>query len=370
MTSPPSKEVLNVLNYSDKIVVYGAGSVAEEVIRIINNRTKRVVGVIDPKSKKKEICGYPVAGLDDENCILWKDLDIPLVVGIFNAFIDLDALKKRLLKFGWKTVITFTELHSALYSELGDRYWLTKRDFYASHKQNLENAFTLLTDDSSRNLFKALIKYRTHGDASDLPTPDIERQYFAKDLPAWIYPLRLIDCGACNGDTLDSIRKLDLNINEIYAFEPELDNFKNLLVKLAILRKNGVKAYGFPCGVSSDTATLKFSGSGLGGALSEGGDHAVPVVDLDSMFANFNFSNDCRSSLIKMDIEGSEYDALLGGRKIIHDIRPGLAISVFHKPSDLWELPLLIDSWNLGYDLYLRSHQYNGFDVVLYAIPK
>ena len=53
MTSPPSKEVLNVLNYSDKIVVYGAGSVAEEVIRIINNRTKRVVGVIDPKSKKK-----------------------------------------------------------------------------------------------------------------------------------------------------------------------------------------------------------------------------------------------------------------------------------------------------------------------------
>ena len=76
------------------------------------------------------------------------------------------------------------------------------------------------------------------------------------------------------------------------------------------------------------------------------------------------------AQIIKMDIEGSEYDALLGGIKIIHDIRPGLAISVYHKPSDLWELPLLIDSWNLGYDLYLRSHQYNGFYVVLYAIPK
>ena len=35
MTSPPSKEVLNVLNYSDKIVVYGAGSVAALLDRFV-----------------------------------------------------------------------------------------------------------------------------------------------------------------------------------------------------------------------------------------------------------------------------------------------------------------------------------------------
>ena len=108
----------------------------------------------------------------------------------------------------------------------------------------------------------------------------------------------------------------------------------------------------------------------LRGGVSEVGDHTVPVVSLDLMFANFNFSKDCNGTLIKMDIEGSEYDALIGGKKIIRNIRPGLAISVYHKPSDLWELPLLISSWNLEYDFYLRSHQYNGFDVVLYAIPK
>ncbi len=43
-------------------------------------------------------------------------------------------------------------------------------------------------------------------------------------------------------------------------------------------------------------------------------------------------------------IEGSEQEALKGCRRIIRDFHPKLAICVYHKPDDLYEIPVLIKS--------------------------
>jgi hypothetical protein len=74
-------------------------------------------------------------------------------------------------------------------------------------------------------------------------------------------------------------------------------------------------------------------------------------------------------TVVKMDIEGAEHAALLGAARSIQTHRPGLAICLYHEPAHLWEIPFLIQSWNLSYRMYLRSHCYSGFDLVLYAIP-
>lgn len=71
-----------------------------------------------------------------------------------------------------------------------------------------------------------------------------------------------------------------------------------------------------------------------------------------------------------MDIEGSEADALLGAQKTICKYKPDLAICVYHFADDIWEIPLLLDSWNLGYRFYLRTYSSNGFETVLYAVSK
>jgi len=47
---------------------------------------------------------------------------------------------------------------------------------------------------------------------------------------------------------------------------------------------------------------------------------------------------------IKMDIEGAEYDALLGAERLIRSYKPVLAICVYHRPQDIWEIPQLINS--------------------------
>jgi len=44
----------------------------------------------------------------------------------------------------------------------------------------------------------------------------------------------------------------------------------------------------------------------------------------------------------------------LGMKKIIQEQSSSLAICLYHKPQDLWELPLLINGINPNYDMHLR----------------
>ena len=73
-------------------------------------------------------------------------------------------------------------------------------------------------------------------------------------------------------------------------------------------------------------------------------------------------------TFIKMDIEGSEYRALLGARNIIESYKPKLAISIYHKSEDIWQLPQLILEMNSEYKLYLRHYSTAAAETVMYAI--
>ncbi len=68
-----------------------------------------------------------------------------------------------------------------------------------------------------------------------------------------------------------------------------------------------------------------------------------------------------------MDIEGAEIEALKGASEIIKEHRPALAISIYHKPSDLWEIPLLIYNLNPGYSFFLSQHAPILTETVLYC---
>jgi hypothetical protein len=72
-------------------------------------------------------------------------------------------------------------------------------------------------------------------------------------------------------------------------------------------------------------------------------------------------------TFIKMDIEGGEYNALVGAREIIREQKPKLAISVYHRDDDLIKIPLLIHEMLPEYRFYLRHHTPFNVDTVLYA---
>ena len=71
-----------------------------------------------------------------------------------------------------------------------------------------------------------------------------------------------------------------------------------------------------------------------------------------------------------MDVEVREICLWLKGAKnIIETNKPVLAISLYHN-WDLWTIPNYFHDVHKGYDLLIRQHMKNSFDLVLYAVPR
>ena len=71
---------------------------------------------------------------------------------------------------------------------------------------------------------------------------------------------------------------------------------------------------------------------------------------------------------IKYDIEGFELLGLRGSRRLISENCPSLAVCAYHTQSHIWEIPLLIHSFNPDYKFYLRPHG-QIWETICYAIP-
>ncbi len=93
----------------------------------------------------------------------------------------------------------------------------------------------------------------------------------------------------------------------------------------------------------------------------EEGTATVQMVCLDDVLKMVS------PTMIKMDIEGAELDALRGAKRIIQEQTPDLAVCVYHKMSHLWEIVLYLYELVPQYRFYLRSHYGFTMETVLYA---
>jgi FkbM family methyltransferase len=173
--------------------------------------------------------------------------------------------------------------------------------------------------------------------------------------------INYVDGGAFDGDSYLELIKL-CNVGDAYLFEPDKENFSKLRDNLT-----GIKSrYSLlPLALSHEYKILSFSsGEGEGSHIDstgEGGKIAAAALDDVLGGVKINF--------LKLDVEGAEADALCGAHEIISQLKPIIALSAYHKPQDLWDLPDLISSISTDYTFYFRQHYFNSFDLVLYAIP-
>ncbi len=75
-------------------------------------------------------------------------------------------------------------------------------------------------------------------------------------------------------------------------------------------------------------------------------------------------------SFIKMDVEGSEMNALIGASKTIRRDHPRLAICIYHKEIDFIKLSSYILQLYPEYKLYIRHYTSYIWETVLYAIDE
>lgn len=116
-----------------------------------------------------------------------------------------------------------------------------------------------------------------------------------------------------------------------------------------------------PKGLWSEKKELRLKSGGTGSVISDDGDMVINVDCIDHVIKE-------QVTFIKMDIEGAEYEALLGARKTILKYKPKLAICVYHKAEDIWKLPGLIHQFNPEYVFYFRHYSFADNETVLYAL--
>lgn len=344
---------MNQPNWKTDWHIYGAGMRGHQVKRLLESNGGRVVGILDRKLAGKTLDQIEITHPDQ--C----DLNgAHVVLGLFNFAAPFSPIVELLKGRGAAKIVSFYDFFEAFQNEIEPIYWLGPRDFYTRHEREIQQARQFLEDDLSRQIFDASLELRTTGKWQNLDNLRTEHQYFPDDVPQ-PQNLRMIDCGACLGDALQGALGAGRNLEKVWAFEPDLPNF-------AQLSKNAAQFSGetliWPCGVWNQTTTLKFAGDvGAASHLDESGDQSVPIVALDEVLIN------ARPNFLKMDIEGAESAALQGAANLIKENRPHLAICVYHRPEDLWAILFQVREMAPDYRFYLRIHQWNGFDLVLYA---
>ncbi|MDR1688871.1 MAG: FkbM family methyltransferase [Clostridiales bacterium] len=183
------------------------------------------------------------------------------------------------------------------------------------------------------------------------------RQYF--DLPELNFKQNevFVDCGSFNGATISAFKLWNKEPFECIAFEPEK-------TMAEIIRNKVPYAKVINAGVWDENGILRFrtSGSSLMQIADSNGDNELQVVRLDDEL------KDRRVTFIKMDIEGSEMNALKGAEEIIRKQKPKLAICIYHKLEDIWEIPQIILNYRPDYRLYLRHYSIHLNETVLYAL--
>jgi len=65
-------------------------------------------------------------------------------------------------------------------------------------------------------------------------------------------------------------------------------------------------------------------------------------------------ANSLKPALIKLDVEGSEFDVISGALKTIERFRPLLLISVYHNPRDFFEIKPMVERANPNYRFKFR----------------
>jgi FkbM family methyltransferase len=300
--------------------------------------------------------------------------------------------------------------------------------FFTANHEEFRTAWSLLQDDASRELFVELILWRLAGhlhvklstnterywkfqeEALAVPsTPShfsfkgifgplrhyerypfcdrtfavdcwpvslasvyLMKQYFFHRGNVQISPEvgeQVVDAGALFGDTALAFATAVGEKGRVYAFDPLGSHGKIIFHNIA---QNGLqdRILFFPVGLGEfanevpgpvKEEEIVNPGFNLQSAV---GIDRIPIRTIDGLVATGAIE---RVDFLKMDIEGSELAALRGAEKTLRQFKPKLAISVYHKFSDLFDIPSFIHSLGLGYRFYLSHYTIHAEETVLYA---
>ncbi len=349
------------------IIIFGAGQGGRKVLDNLRtvNVAHKVKGFCDNDSKK---WGHEIEGIKIYSEEQIKDIfgdPIIIIASIYDKQIY-NQLKEK----------NYTHIHIAInltknkneYETFIKNSYTQWKKYLESNTQTdmyLEQVKKLFDDELSKITFTELLKARETGewDYYAHVKQDLGDQYFDPKIFKFREAEIFVDLGAHTGDTIELfIKRVNNKYKQIYAFEPSRTIYTVLENYVARIHASNIKL--FNMGTWYEKASLSFTTNEnhlASSGVRKNGKEIIKVDKLDNLF------KERPVTFIKMDIEGSEKETLLGASEIIKKYRPKLAISVYHKPEDIFEIPFFIKKLVPDYKLYLRHYTYGQSETVLYA---
>ena len=181
----------------------------------------------------------------------------------------------------------------------------------------------------------------------------------------------VIDGGACYGDSAIYFASLVGDTGQVFSFEFIKNNipvfYKNMelnpnlkthiqLIERPLWSDSKNKLYPVVQGPGSYVSTTKVPNA-----------YECQSISIDEFVKENNIK---KIDFIKLDIEGSELACLKGAFNTIKEFQPKLAICIYHKKEDLWEIPEYLMQNFPNYNLYINHYSCNYTESVLFAISK
>lgn len=234
-------------------------------------------------------------------------------------------------------------------------------DYCLKHAEKIQQVYDLLDDDLSKKVYASIINFKISGNIDYLEDITTDKMDIYKTIIKPNLNEHYVDLGAYNGDTIKEI--LDITKNRyvrIYAMEPDRKNFRKL--SKFIEGKDHIYAYN-NAAWCIDTSLPFSSKAGRQSSLASQGTKFIESRSVDSIL------DGKEATIIKMDVEGAEREALWGSCQTISKYSPRLMVALYHRNEDIYELPLLVKKLNPRYKLYIRHQLYiPAWETNLYAV--
>lgn len=327
--------------------VLGTNAWAESIAHAVD-----IDGFIDDFSTQTEFLQKPIVPMAD---VPDDAMVVSVVIG--KPFVA----EKRMRRFQFDSIDYYAFYRYANLPILPVMFWEGAAEDIEQNFEKYAWVYELLSDKTSRDQFSNIVNFRYSYDLAYMRGFENreDRQYFEPFLNLKKTGEAFVDIGAFDGYTSQEFIKYAPEYQNIFLFEPEPKNLEIAQERLAGLDN----IFYFPLGLSDKKEELRFESGGSSSKICEEGGLVINVDRLDDLI-------DKKVTMIKMDIEGAERNALEGAKETIARNHPTLAISVYHRKDDFWKIPEQILRIRSDYDLYLRHYTEGISETVMFFIPR
>ncbi len=336
------------------IVLYGMGDGADKIMNVCGEKKIPIAGIFasDEYVRGHSFRGYPVL------TYLQARERFGDFLAVMAFAVDYDAMFQRVKEISQDVELVIP--HVPLFNDL-----LFEPAFLRKHETELLWAYEQLADELSRRVFADMLNFKISGKLEYLWQSTTDRLDDCRKLLQLGPHETYVDLGAYRGDTVQEFLLLtDGKYEKILAVEPDKKSFQKLQL---FAEKMGLKNIRLENkGIWECCDTLSFNNrAGRNSCLSVNGRVNIAVDSLDHLLQGE------KVTLIKMDVEGAEKQALRGAKQTISQYRPKLFVSAYHYDKDLFELPKIIKEICPQYRFYLRRHPYiPAWEINYFAIPE